>query len=249
MRASRLASASRPSGAVSTMTQSKRCDASWRISRHPRRRQRAHRIGIRPSGRQQRQRVGDLDDVSRASLRRLQAVVEAGDVRDVEHVVERRPAQVGVDRAAPGGGTTRSASAPGWPTVSVLPSPGLALVTITMLGRGPAARGEATPPAGGSCSASTGGAAGVETMRPLSDSLKPRKSAIGPRAPGDGRRRAGTSTPARAATRPPHRMTTATRRRPRGAPPGTVTISVGPSGVVAQCFVDSTHNLVSWAGR
>ena len=91
----RLASASNPSGAVSTMTQSNRSERSLRISRMRADVERAHRIGIRPSSRQQRQRIGDLETVELRLVRRLQTVVEAD---DVGHAGRRRAATAGAGR-------------------------------------------------------------------------------------------------------------------------------------------------------
>ena len=95
---SRLASASRPIGAVSTITQSKRAAPSCRIS--------PMRAEVRPligsgSGRPAGSSVSVSVILQHGELARrcgaLRPSFRPGDVRDAEDVVQRRPAQVGVD--------------------------------------------------------------------------------------------------------------------------------------------------------
>ncbi len=98
MSASSLASGSRPTGGVSMITQSKRGGRLLDDPLHPLGGQAAHRIGIGPAGRQQRQPRRDLRQRQLLLLLGAQAVAEARDVRDLEHLVKGRPPEVGVDQ-------------------------------------------------------------------------------------------------------------------------------------------------------
>ena len=97
-RASRLASGSRPTGGVSMITQSNMSRASSRSRRM--------RADVSPAigsefgrpGRQQRQPLRDLADLHGARRRGGQPLGQPGGVVDLEHLVQRRAPQVGIDQ-------------------------------------------------------------------------------------------------------------------------------------------------------